>query len=485
MTIDELFPGICMEDKEVEFKGILSKGKDDKGNSLEMDWLKTIAAFANGEGGRLFIGVENKSHKIVALDANEADRQVLLLHQEIRNRFDPVIYPEVKKHMMPWKGHNILLEVVVSHSPLLPVFVSDRGAHFTFVRRFGETNVASSEEIRQLVMSSEDVSFDQIPTSVEFREEDFVDMEKLYFENRGEKLSLNTLLLKGFVDGKGFLRRGALLFRDDTKSDLTSISIVKYTGFDKGSDSLVFVKRMKGPIHRMILDAKECVMGLSPSGLQKTNDGEKILYSYPERSVLEAIANAFAHRNYWMDGTQIQVSLFPDRLEVTSPGSLPGIASLDKDKEISQIKPRHRNKIIADILMVLGLVQGLGTGFGKIADDYAAQDEDHKPFIDSDANSFTITLPNLLHKEGVLDKGDIVPKVRTDKRLLDENEQRILGYCFYNRHSIKEIADYLGVSVSTYLSKRILSPLVSEGLLIETSSRPKTFMSDRTNVQVF
>ena len=181
MTIDELFPGIYMEDKEVEFKGILSKGKDDKGNSLEMDWLKTIAAFANGEGGRLFIGVENKSHKIVALDANEADRQVLLLHQEIRNRFDPVIYPEVKKHMMPWKGHNILLEVVVSHSPLLPVFVSDRGAHFTFVRRFGETNVASSEEIRQLVMSSEDVSFDQIPTSVEFREEDFVDMEKLYF----------------------------------------------------------------------------------------------------------------------------------------------------------------------------------------------------------------------------------------------------------------------------------------------------------------
>ena len=85
----------------------------------------------------------------------------------------------------------------------------------------------------------------------------------------------------------------------------------------------------------------------------------------------------------------------------------------------------------------------------------------------------------------MLDKGDIVPKVRTDKRLLDENEQRILGYCFYNRHSIKEIADYLGVSVSTYLSKRILSPLVSEGLLIETSSRPKTFMSDRTNVKVF
>ena len=124
MTINELFPDIYMEDSNVEFKGILSKGKDKNGNSLEMDWLKTIAAFANGEGGRLFVGVENKSHKIVALDTSEADKQILMLHQEIRNRFDPVIYPEVKKHVMPWDGHNILLEIIVKHSSFLPVFVN-------------------------------------------------------------------------------------------------------------------------------------------------------------------------------------------------------------------------------------------------------------------------------------------------------------------------------------------------------------------------
>ena len=200
---------------------------------------------------------------------------------------------------------------------------------------------------------------------------------------------------------------------------------------------------MNGPIHRMILEAKDCVMSLSSSGLMKTKDGEKILYSYPERSVLEAIANAYAHRNYWMNGTQIQVSMFPDRLEVTSPGSLPGVVSLEKDKDISLIKPRHRNRIIADTLMVLGLVQGLGTGFGKIADDYAHANEEHKPFIDSDANSFTITLPNLQYKEGVLEKSAIVPKVKANDRLLDENEQKILGFCYYAYRSTKEIAEYL------------------------------------------
>ena len=186
MTINELFPDNYMEDSTVEFKGILSKGKDKNGNSLEMDWLKTIAAFANGEGGRLFVGVENKSHKIVALDTSEADKQILMLHQEIRNRFDPVIYPEVKKHVMPWDGHNILLEIIVKHSSFLPVFVKDRGATFTFIRRFGETNIASSDEIRQLVMASEDVSYDQCQTDVMYRDEDFSDMRNLYQKNRGE-----------------------------------------------------------------------------------------------------------------------------------------------------------------------------------------------------------------------------------------------------------------------------------------------------------
>lgn len=482
MTIDELFPNILLEDYTIEFKGILSKGKDKNGNSLEMDWLKTIAAFANGEGGKLFVGVENKTHKIVALDVNEADKQVLMLYQEIRNRFDPVIIPKVKRHLMPWNGHNILLEIEVEHSPLLPVFVKDRGASFTFIRRFGETNIASSEEIRQLVMASEDISFDQGITEEKYKEENFLSMNNLYLKNRGEALSQNTLLLKGFINKEGFLSKGALLFKDNTLSDLTSISVVKYPGFDKGSNELEFVKRMNGPIHNMILSAKDYVMSLAARGLEKTNDGERILYSYPERAVLEAIANAFAHRNYWLNGTQIQVSLFPNRLEVTSPGSLPGIVTVKKDKEITKIMPRHRNKIIADTLMVLGLVQGLGTGFDKIAADYSYADENHKPYIDSDSNSFTITLPNLLYKEGVLEKDQIVPNVKSKKRLLDENEQKILGFCYYSQRSTKEIANYLGITVSTYLSKHILDTLVAEKLLIETNQRPKRFITDRDNV---
>lgn len=225
MTIEVLIPE-TIADVNIECKNILSVGKNAKGDALEMDWLKTLAAFANGEGGRLFVGVENKEHKIVALDSATADKQVLLLHQEIRNRFDPVIYPEVKKHVVGEEEHSIILEIIVSHSPFLPVFVKDRGTYFTFVRRFGETNIASSQEVRQLVMASENVSYDSIYTDEEYNSDDFTSLRSLYRKNRGEELETNTLILKGFINKDMKLSKGALLFKDDTKDPLTAMSIV-------------------------------------------------------------------------------------------------------------------------------------------------------------------------------------------------------------------------------------------------------------------
>lgn len=75
MQFKELHIKINSKTKDIDFMDILA---DDK----QLSWLKTIAAFANSEGGQLFVGVNNKTHDIMSLDNNEADKQVLLLHQE-------------------------------------------------------------------------------------------------------------------------------------------------------------------------------------------------------------------------------------------------------------------------------------------------------------------------------------------------------------------------------------------------------------------
>ena len=68
MLLEDLIPGLNIEDTRNEFKGTIEEGKsEDSGKVKEIGWLKTIAAFANTDGGTLYIGVENKSHTIVLL----------------------------------------------------------------------------------------------------------------------------------------------------------------------------------------------------------------------------------------------------------------------------------------------------------------------------------------------------------------------------------------------------------------------------------
>lgn len=58
MYIEDLFPDLELESKTVEYKGIIEEGKKDKGRNCEIGWLRTIAAFASTEGGKMVIGVK-------------------------------------------------------------------------------------------------------------------------------------------------------------------------------------------------------------------------------------------------------------------------------------------------------------------------------------------------------------------------------------------------------------------------------------------
>ncbi len=97
------------------------------------------------------------------------------MNQEINNRLDPIIKPEFKIHTATGNlEYNTIIEIIIKHSKFLPVSEKDRGSYFTFIRRFGQINIASLDEIRQLVMASEN---------------NFVFLLNFYKKRRGERLS--------------------------------------------------------------------------------------------------------------------------------------------------------------------------------------------------------------------------------------------------------------------------------------------------------
>lgn len=485
MNIEELLPGTNLETYDVEFKGILNDGKDTNGDSLSVGWLKTLAAFANSNGGKLYVGIENKSHKVVALSHQEADQQILLLQREIKQRLEPNITYHINSLPIKGKNTNYVLEIEVKSSPFRPVFVHDRGAALVFVRDFGSTRLATSEEIRNLVLFSEQISYDSFFTNETYDEKDFNVLQSAALRNGKEKLKEKQLISIGFCNSELKLSKGALLFRDDYSSILTRIDVSFYPSINKGERLIYEPKTFLGPITQVIDEATEYVMSHSEIVWKKTDSGRDNVSSYPRRSLLEGISNALCHRNYYLTTSIIQIDVFVDRLEITSPGSLLGSQRVIKEKDISSITPKRRNEVIARTLEDVHYVENRGSGFDLIVEEYRAANETHKPFVSSDQNSFSLTLPNLNYSKGIIDEKNDCPEVFVDDISISERDLKILSFCYVNMKSASEISGILGISSSTYFRNTILKKLVDKKyLLVDGSSSFPRYLSNHDLVKL-
>ncbi len=485
MKFEELYPGVNLETENVEFKGILSEGKAENGDSLTVTWLKTIAAFANSDGGKLYVGVEDKAHKIVSLDHEKADKQVLLLQKEIKQRLEPQI--AYKIHPLPIKGEETryIIEIVVSPSPTKPVFLHDRGAALVFIRNFASTRLATSEEMRNLVLFSEQISFDSLLTDKKYSETDFTTLQNAAFVKTNNKLSIKQLISVGFCDSNLNLSKGALLFGDAYSSNLTRIDVSFYPSINKGERLIFAPKTFTGSIVKVIDDATEYIMSHSDTVWKKTANGRENIASFPERSLREGISNALCHRNYYLTTSIIEIDVFVDRLEIVSPGSLLGSQKLTKEKNLCSITPKRRNEVIARTLEAIHYAENKGSGFDLIEEEYHSVNDVHKPFISSDQNAFSLTLPNLNYVKGVIDETNDTPDVFVNDVAITERDLKILSFCYVNRRSSAEIAKMLGLTSSTYFRNNVLGKLVKGNyLILDESFAYPTYVSNHNLVKL-
>lgn len=485
MYINDLIPGLNLEDYETEFKGIIGEGENPKDGKerIEFGWLKTIASFANTNGGSLFVGVEDKTHKIVSLDHKTFDRIVLMVQRLILRHIEPKIdYRIVHHDVREGEQTRYVMEIRVERSPYLPVVLHFHEMGMIFVRRFGECGLATSQEIRNLVLQSAKVSYDDVFTSERYCPEDFTCLRNKYAEkNNGKELTEKALISIGFMDNSLHLSKGALLFKDDYCGPLTLMEMIQFRSHSKGDNRFFASERINENIIASIEKAISFVTSHSANGYEKTPDGRKSFIAYPPRAVEEAIVNAFAHRDYFIDGGQIEVNVFIDRLQIVSPGSYLGGALLNREYHIDTLPPRRRNEVICGVLHLCRLMERQGSGFDNIHDDYLPYGERYRPFADSTSSSFSITLPDLTYAGGPVFLQESVA-LSPLPLIEDKYSMRILSYCFNQSRSVSEIAAYLGISVSTHLKKNILERLVKDGYLVESGGYPMKYRTNQRSV---
>jgi ATP-dependent DNA helicase RecG len=189
---------------------------------------------------------------------------------------------------------------------------------------------------------------------------------------------------------------------------------------------------------------------------------------YPLEAVRELLVNAIAHRDYNIQGDTIHINLFADRLEVHSPGGLPGPMTLQNLLEARF----SRNAVIAQVLADLGYVERLGYGLNRVV-EVLRQNHLRPPRFEEVGGTFRVTL----YGEGEPQQGlDVLQRMETYQDLdLNPRQQAALDYLIRHRRITNREYQDLCPAVHAETLRRDLADLVSRGLTIKVGDKRATY----------
>lgn len=437
--------------------------------SVAMNRLaETLAAFANLDGGTVLLGIDPKGNAVRGVRAVDAATDKALA---AGLRCDPpLILPRPEK--VAFDGKEVLVIQVPAGLPHAYCL------HGKYPSRSGKKVVPlGPRQLRQLLRERGEANFEVQPAhgaALDDLDENLIQKYAAAFlgepvPNRKQAV-LDLLARRSCVVKEDGAWRptvsGYLLFGKEPQLALPSAEILlaRYTGKQMSDEFLRETAR--GPLSEQVRRAEAFIVanmrkGSRIDGLQRADRAE-----YPLPAVREAVVNAVAHRDYSIRGDEIRVMMYSDRIEVYSPGRLPGHVTLDNlvDERFS------RNEVITQVLSDMGYIERLGYGIDRMIRLMREWGLPAPRFVET-ANGFRVTLRGPGEKM-VTEDADREKWQRLD---LNERQQAALEFLAKtSRITNREYRD-LSPDVSEETIRRDLADLVEQGLLLKVGDKKGTY----------
>ena len=438
----ELVGGCIMfvENKTTEFK-----------REYVEDIKNTIVAFANCDGGTLYIGV-NDDGTVCGID--NVDGTMLRVTNAIRDavRPDITMFVECRNDVMDEKP---VVCVTVQRGTARPYYLHGKGIRpeGVYVRQGASTVPATDAAILNMIKETSGDSYEvarSLNQNLTFNKAiDFFKKRKVEFG----KAQMRTLHLVG--DDDMYTNLAFLLSEQCTH-------MIKLAVFE-GSRKSVFKdrKELSGSLLEQLEEAFDYIDRYNRTRAEFSGLDRLDMRDYPPEAIREALLNAIVHRDYSFSSATL-ISIFEDRIEfVTIGGLVKGITLDDVKLGVSVL----RNQYLANIFYRLRLIEAYGTGILKINECY--EDYAMKPIIETTGNAFKITLPNInFYTEeqkvpNISKSGGSTGGIKKKERI-----QTVLELC-RSKGSIvrRDVEIVLGVSQSTAIL--LLRELTDDGVLIK------------------
>jgi ATP-dependent DNA helicase RecG len=296
------------ETTEVDFKEKLEIVKP-------ISWLKSVSAFANGIGGVLYFGINDKTQKIVGLD----DPQFVTekISEIIKAKISPI--PKITLTHLKEDNNNIIkLEIFSGLNT--PYYYKTKEHTEAFVRIGNQSVTAPEYILNELILKGTGNSFDTIVSNIKIKDLSFTLLKATYKDKT--HIDLEDTDFESFGLAKDNMATNAgLLLADKCPLLQSRIFCTRWNGIDMTTinDETVDDKEFGGNILQLLQNGLDFIKLHNKRSWYKTGRGRIEKIDYHETAIYELLVNSLIHRSYMDLGSEVHIDIFNDRLEITSP----------------------------------------------------------------------------------------------------------------------------------------------------------------------
>lgn len=358
---------------------------------------KIAVAFANADGGEFCVGIADDKE---AADpparwqgaANVEDFNSLI---QALNDVQPQLPMELTFLKAPLLSDSYVLHVSVEKSQ----HVHQTSDKMIYERKGAQSlPIKDPDRIAALTHAKGAISYEDFSVDAAIAEDivDGAEVRRFLDDYSPSTDPLDLSLSKNLVDKKTFKPRvsGLLLFADDPSGVMPKKCSVRISRYETKDDDperehLAFVESVEGPLYWLIRKTVDRVAEIMSSINVWTTDGPKSM-EYPPETIWEIVVNALIHRDYSISD-DVQISIFDNRIEITSPGRLPAFVTsanilesrFARNAKIVGLLSKYKDAPNKDI------GEGLNTAFQKMK-EWKLQ----SPEIIDDGNSVRVVIPH-------------------------------------------------------------------------------------------
>lgn len=376
------------ESKTVEFK-----------ESVSNSFLKTVSAFANYGGGTVYFGVADDGATVGLRDPVGACL-------DIENRINDSISP-VPEFTLSVRESTSTVELKVMPGMATPYLYRAKA----FKRADSATVEVDRVELMRLALAGSNLRFEQLPA--DNQDLTFTCLGAALRDELGlEKFDSDTLKTLDLLSPTGSYNNAAAILADS--SSFPGIDVARF-----GESISMILKRATYEGASVLAEFDDAVRLFRDAYCYElVKDVHRTtVETIPVSAFREALANAVVHRT-WDVAARVRVSMYPDRVEVSSPGGLP--AGMSEEEYLSGRVSVMRNPILANVFYRLNIIEAFGTGVIRIRE--AFEHSVTKPEFVISENSIVVVLPLLKEDRGLTEDQQLVYDLLGPARLMSAGE---------------------------------------------------------------